>query len=275
MDYFAHPAISNSKLGWYKQSPAHFKYFQEHGKEDRPSYLIGSASHTILFEPDKFDGIYHLMDETKRPFPDSDFRNKYNKIWKEEIYEAYSNKKIITIQEYDMINFMMEALHENMQVKELLAESIFERETFWTDTTTGIDCKKKVDIISKSGLFRGDYKTTDNADPYKWQKKAWSMDYYRQAGFYSLEDDINKPIPFWFIAQEKTAPYGVSVHLCSNDLINYGKDESIKLLFQIKSCEEVDLWPSYEIKSPIPKTSDGKEVYHFDFDIPGWVLQHQ
>ncbi len=273
MDYFAHPAISNSKLGWYKQSPAHYKYFQEHGKEDRPAYLIGSATHTILFEPDTFDGIYYMLDTTLMPFPDADFRNKHNKIWKEEIYEAYSHKKIITVEEYDMIKSMMDALHENSQVKEMLQESVFEVEGFWTDETTGLECKKKVDIVSKSGLFRGDYKTTDNADPYKWQRKAWSMDYYRQAGFYGLDDkpdDSNKTTPFWFIAQEKTAPYGVSVHLCTQEMMNYGKDEATKLLSQIKACKEADYWPSYEIKTPVDKKQD-----YFDFDIPGWVLQHQ
>lgn len=279
MDYFAHPAISNSKLGWYKKSPAHYKYFQEHGTEDRPAYLIGSATHTVLFEPETFDGLYHVMDESKRPVlitekgAIADFRNAENKKWKEDIYEAYSHKKIITTGEYDMIKRMMDALQENGQVKEMLQESIFEQEAFWTDSATGLQCKKKMDIVSKSGLFRADYKTTDNADPYKWQKKAWSMDYYRQAGFYGLDDKLDesaKTTPFWFIAQEKVAPYGVSVHLCTQEMINYGKDEANKLLGQIKACTDADYWPSYEVKTPVDKKQE-----FFDFDIPGWVLQHQ
>lgn len=264
MDYFAHPAISNSKLSWYKQSPAHFKYFQEHGQEDKPAYLIGGATHTVLLEPDTFKKNYYVLNENDRPEPEKDFRSSKNKQWKEEIMEAYSHKSIITVKEYDMIMLMMEQMQKNDQVKELLKDSTYEQEVFWTDPETGLACKKKVDISNTS--FRADYKTTDNADPFKWQKKAWSFDYYRQAGFY----DLDEPKEFWFIAQEKTAPYGISVHKCTPDMINYGKDESMKLLHQIKACIDADFWPSYEIKTPVDKKQD-----YFDFEIPGWVLQHQ
>lgn len=270
MDYFEHHAISNSKLGWYKQSPAHYKYFMEHGKEDRPAYLIGSASHTVLFEADKFDKRYHKLDESLRPFPNEDYRNHDNRRWKKEITEAYTHKTIITVKDYDTIKYMMEALQQNDQVKELLSDCLFEEEVYWTDEITGLECKKKLDISSKSNLFRADYKTADSADPYKWQKKAWTMDYYRQAGFYGLDDNIESPIPFWFIVQEKSAPYGVSIHKCTQDMVNYGKDESRKLLGQINECMKANYWPGYEIKTPVDKKQE-----YFDFDIPGWVLQHQ
>ncbi len=268
IDYFKHPALSNSKLGWYKQSPKHYKYFQEHGKEDRPAYLIGSATHTVLFEPELFKGIYHVVDESQRPFPDKDFRKAENKIWLSDITEAYSHKKIITLEEYDMIMFMMEELQDNNQAVEILKGAKYEQEVFWTDPETKLECKKKIDIQGQG--YKGDYKTADNADPFLWQRKAWGMDYYRQAGFYSLTDSIESPEPFWFIVQEKKAPYAVSVHLCTQEMINYGKDEAMKLMKQLLACKNADYWPSYEIKTPVDKKQE-----YFDFDIPGWVLQHQ
>ncbi len=260
MDYFKHPAISNSKLSWYKQSPAHYKYFQEHGTEDKPAYIIGNATHIILFEPNLFKKNFHVLDETQRPEPDKDYRNSKNLIWKKEQIEAFSHKSIITYSEYDMIMFMMEALNKNDQAIEIIKGCEFEKEVFWTDPITGLSCKKKVDISGVS--HRADYKTTDNADPYKWQRKAWSLDYYRQAGFYDLDEHKD----FWFIAQEKIAPFGVSVHKCTEDMLNYGKDESMKLLGQIKSCQDENYWPGYEIKTPVDSRDD-----FFEFDIPGWV----
>ncbi len=266
IDYFKHPAISNSKLGWYKQSPAHYKYFQEHGTEDKPAYLIGSATHTVLFEPEKFDKTYHVLDESKRPvllLPNgnrADFRNAENSKWRKDILDAYPHKIIITTEEYDMIMSMMQQLQKNSQAVELLQECEFEKEVYWIDPTTGLACKKKMDISGSA--HRADYKTTDCADPYKWQRKAWGFDYYRQAGFYDLDEHKE----FWFIAQEKVAPYGVSVHKCTDDMLNYGKDESMKLLGQIKSCQDENYWPGYEIKTPI----DSKDDF-FEFDIPGWV----
>ncbi len=171
IDYFKHPAISNSKLGWYKQSPAHYKYFQEHGTEDKPAYLIGSATHTVLFEPEKFDKTYHVLDESKRPvllLPNgnrADFRNAENSKWRKDILDAYPHKIIITTEEYDMIMSMMQQLQKNSQAVELLQECEFEKEVYWIDPTTGLACKKKMDISGSA--HRADYKTTDCADPYK------------------------------------------------------------------------------------------------------------
>lgn len=269
-DYFAHPAISNSKLDWFEQSPAHYEYFMKHGKEDRPAYLVGSVSHTQLFEPDTFEKRYHKLDESKRPYPEQSFLNKENQKWRKEIIQAYSHKKIITLEEYDKVMFMMEAIYKCDEAKALLKDAVFEEEVFWTDPTTGLACKKKVDIRGKNFEYRADYKTSDNADPYKWQKKAWSMNYWRQAGYYGLEDQPEKNIPFWFIAQEKTPPYGVSVHLCTQQMIDYGKNRCMHLLGEIKGCKDADYWPSYEKKAWAQNEGKG----YMTFDIPYYILQN-
>jgi hypothetical protein len=268
MDYFSHPGISNTKLGWYEQSPAHFQYFSKHGTEPRESYLVGNASHTVLFEPETFQGRFYIFDPNKRPEKDKNFNSTKNKAWKKEIQETYSSRLIVTKEEYDEVNYMMEALKKCSHAQELLSNCIFEEEVYWTDPTTGLSCKKKVDFRSKDNLYRGDYKTTDNADPHIWQKKAWRMDYFRQAGHYSLSDPIESPIPFYFIAQEKTPPYAVSVHKCTQDMIDYGKNRCNFLLNGIKTCMVENFWPSYEVKTPSYSDSDC-----FDFDIPHWVIR--
>lgn len=269
IDYFAHPAISNSKLEWFKRSPAHFKYFQEKESPDKPSYLIGSVSHCILFEPDKFNDQYFILDESKRPNPDADFRSSVNNKWRKEIKEAYAHKKAITVVEYDMVMAMMERIKENSFAQELLVDCVFEKEVFWTDPHTGIECKKKVD--GECATHRIDYKTTDNADPAKWQKKTWSYSYYRQAGFY----DLSEPKEFYFIVQEKTAPYMASVHKCTPELINYGKDEAVGLLRKLKVHIDQDIWPGYEQKIFKPELDiNDRAQNYYDFDIPGWVLQN-
>jgi hypothetical protein len=269
MDYFAHPAISNSKLSWFKKSPAHFKYYQDTKTPDKPSYLIGSASHCILFEPDLFDKQYHVLDESKRPFPTENYLNRDNKKWKDQQYKDFGDKKIISTEEYTTIMQMMDQMHSNGFVKELLSDCVFEKEIYWIDPNTGLECKKKVD--GEGTYHRLDYKTTDNADPLKWQKKSWPYEYYRQAGFYDL--DYHKE--FYFIVQEKTAPFAVSVHKCTNDLLNYGKEEAIALLRKIKIHFDYDLWPGYESKVFKPELdADDKGQNYFDLDIPNWVLQN-
>lgn len=269
MNYFEHPAISNTKLGWFKKAPAYYKFCQEKKEADVDSqaFIVGGASHCVLFEPDKFKSVFHVLDESKRPEPDMTFGAKKNKIWLEEQYEAYAHKKIITLDKYDEVMYMMEALKKHTLVQELLAGCEFEKEHYWEQEiqddkgiTHFIKCKKKVD--GEKSTLRLDYKTADNADPFVWPNKAWSYGYYRQAGFY----DLSAPKEFWFIVQEKSAPYLISVHKCSQQLLNYGKDEALKLLREIRAHQEHDLWPGYEMRQ------FEQDYEYFDFEIPGWVI---
>jgi hypothetical protein len=260
--YFAHPAISNSKLGLFKQSPMHYKYFQENVKKETPAMLTGTATHTILFEPEKLKTMFFILDERLRPVPDKDFRNASNKQWKEDMLDINSGKELLTMADYDMIMFMQEELQKNELAMELFKDAQFETEVFFKDQVFGMECKCKIDI--KQPGRKADYKTTDNADPWRWQKKAWGLDYYRQAAFYTDSDEEQEE--FWFIAQEKTPPYAISVHKCTPEMIDYGRQEYIKLLTQMKACIETGFWPGYEVKNIL--VSENK---YFDFEIPSWV----
>jgi exodeoxyribonuclease VIII len=268
IDYFDRPEISNSKLSWFKKSPAHFKFFQDNKTPDKPSYLVGSASHCILFEPELFSKVFHVLNENNRPNPDSDYKNVANRTWLKEQKEAYAHKKIISTSDYDMVMFMMDKMKEHEFVQELLLDCKFEQDVYWKDPNTGLECKKKVD--GENSNHRIDYKTTDNADPIAWQKKTWSYDYYRQAGFY----DLDVPKEFYFIVQEKTAPYGISVHKATESLLNYGKDDAIGLLRKIKVHMDHDIWPGYESKVFKPELEIGdRGTQYFDLDLPSWVVQ--
>lgn len=266
MNYFEHPAISNTKLGWYKRSPAHFKHYQDNPQPEKKAFVIGDASHTILFQPDEFDKRFHTLDLTRRPNPEKDFRDVANKEWKKEMEQAYAHKIIINSDEYEMIMRMMESMRQNEYVVDLLKGCEYEKEHYWIDQTTGLECKKKVD--GENSIHRIDYKTSDNADPYKWQRKTWGYDYYRQAAFYDM--DVHKE--FYFIVQEKDAPYLVSVHKCTPELIHYGKEEAQLILHKIKASMEQNFWPGYEIKTFKPEMPEVEQLY-FDYELPSWVIQ--
>jgi hypothetical protein len=264
LDYFARPEISNSKLGEFKRSPMHYKFFMDNVKKEKPEYIFGDASHTILFEPEKVNKKFFVLDENRRPEPESDYRNKKNLQWKSEMIEMNAGKKLITLSDYDMIMFMHEQLFKHKLARELILGSLYEQEVYFKDQTFGMACKAKIDI-RKPGQYKADYKTTQSAEPYTFQKNAWKYDYYRQGAFYT--DSEGPDEDFYFIAQEKTAPYAVSIHKCKLDLINYGRDEYIKLMTHLKACMDNDYWPGYEIKNIL------SDEEYFDFDIPAWVIQ--
>lgn len=269
MDYFAHPAISNTKLGWFKRSPAHFQYFQKNPQPEKEAWVIGGATHCILFEPEVFKRDFWVLNEDDRPYPKENYLNKENQKWRKEQIAAHSHKKVITLTEHRMVEDMMAVLQDHEFAQELLSECVFEKEIYWIDPITGLECKKKVD--AENSKHRVDYKTTDNAEPEKWQRKVWGYDYYRQAGFY----DLDIPKPFYFIVQEKEPPYGISVHRCTQDMINYGKDKAYEIMHRIKACQEQNFWPGYESKIFYTKPPEAteEEMKYFDYDIPMWVRQ--
>jgi hypothetical protein len=263
MDYFKRPGISNSRLSIFEQSPLHYKHSLDNPKPETPAMLIGSATHTILFEREMLATSFFIVDYSKKPFPDSNMAKKENKLWLSDQHAMNEGKNEVSLEDYDMMMFMQQELFKHDMAREIIEGALYEQERYWKDLVFGMDCKSKIDIYRK-GILKADYKTTISADPWQFHKDAWKRKYYRQGAFYTDCDGENTP--FYFIAQEKTAPYAISVHRCTEDLINYGRNEYTKLIGQLKACIESDLWPGYEIKNDIDHD-------WFDFDIPEWKRQ--
>lgn len=258
--YFDIPAMSNSALKEFKKSPKHYQWYLDNPTVATEAMRLGTAAHILILEADKFKSHYNILDLNERPDKDMTMGAKANKVWLNEFNDltAKEDKEVITIEQFECVERMRDAVHENEFARDLLldAQNEFEKVILWEENE--IKCKGKVDI--KNPAFKVDLKTTTDASAGAFQRAVWNMEYYRQAGMYT--DGYGSRVPFFFIAVEKTAPFGVAVYKCSEDLIDYGIQEYKDLIAQYKACLESGNWPGYE-KDAI--------MNYFDLELPAWV----
>lgn len=268
--YFDLPGVSNSDLKHFKRSPEHYKEYKRSGSIETDAMTFGSAFHCYVLENKLFDQNYTILDESLKPAPGKDYRTLVNREWKEAFYnEAIATgKTVIDPGQFETIKRMTDKLYSNNPSKDLLefTRNEFEKSLKWNWKKTG--CKGKCDISNE--VFLADLKTTQNADPSEFHRQIIKMEYYRQAGMY-LDGDAGGHInygavkDFYFIAIESTAPYGISVSVCSKDLIQKGIEEYRGLVEQIQACWDNEEWQDYSFKSL--SRMDGI----FEVDLPHYM----
>lgn len=255
--YFDIPAMSNSALKWFKKSPMHYQWYINNPPPPSKEMAFGSAFHTIILEPEKFKYLYVVADTEKRPEKDKGMTSNKNKAWLAGL--GFGGKEILKKEEFDTLQRIRDAVMKNGFAKELVTDSKnqIEQGIYWEHND--IQCKGKVDILNSG--FMADLKTCADASPNDFSRTIWNYEYYRQAGMY-LDGYGMQTKPFYFIAVEKTEPFGVSVHKCSQDVIDYGIQEYQELIAQYKMCLESGNWPGYE-KDAIYE--------YFEAELPKWV----
>lgn len=251
-EYFKHPGISNSALGNFKQSPMHYKYCLENPPPDTKATLIGSAFHYMCFEPGMVHKYMKVLHEHERPVPSKDYRNPENKAWKDAIINECAAKglELISSDDFGVAEDMYDAVERTPEAVELLRAGGNHYERMDTWEWDGLLFKRKTDVYNE--FFQADLKSCECADPAVFARQIFSWDYHRQGGMYSDGDRILNDTeffnPFFIVAVEKSPPYGVSVHLLTDEVLAYGCAEYRRLAKELDACRKADHWPGYNYK---------------------------
>lgn len=245
-EYHSSPAISKSALDEFAKSPLH--YWDRYINPDKPTrkpteaMLIGSALHTLVLEPHKFEAEYAV-------YPEFDKRTKLGK--EEFIVWQHDNEGKIHISKeaYTDCQRMVDAIGKHPVARTLLDGSgKAETSIFWRyHKNLPIDCRCRPDYITPSGIIV-DLKTslTASENGFKW--KAYDMRYHVQAAFYGQGFKAAFgafPEDFMFVAVEKTAPYLVSVQRATKEFIAEGHMEMEENLRGIAQCRVSGVYPGY------------------------------
>lgn len=257
--YHASNGISRSRLMLLDKSPYHFWYEvlsgQAQARESTPAMSIGSAFHTLLLEPAKFNEEFAVA-------PKVDRRTKQGKDdW--EIFATESAGKIIlTDDQFSKVGQMVDLVGRHEIVTTLLDESVFEQSIYWTDKETGLQFKTRPDIWSNKMVV--DLKTTNDASSYGFTRSALNYGYYLQAGMaFEACKAIGKPFEmFVILACEKEAPHVPAVYMMNDEALQFGIDQFTNYKKKLKACLESDKWEGYPVQElGIPKyaTIEGDE----------------
>jgi exodeoxyribonuclease VIII len=263
-----HDYVSASGLKKIKKSPLHFK---EEKTVQTDAMVFGTAYHTFILEPDKFEDEIFVFDPMKRPDPTKNFNATVNKAWKNDIY--LQHETVITLEQFEQIKAMKERLFKNIYVKYLFRKGEAEK-SFMFDTTTfegkPLGIKIRPDYIKANKRVVVDLKTTSDASELGFQKNAANFDYHIQAALYAdlIEKYYNDGLSwsFIFVAQEKVFPYAYGVYEASHQFISQGRYEYEQLLLLYQQCKENDKWPGYQV---FVENKFGIK----EFSLPPWAIR--
>jgi hypothetical protein len=255
--YRADEGVSRSELHALARSPMHYKYAQEHQREDTPALLFGSALHCYVLEPERFTDDYIVIGKIDR-------RTTAGKAQVAEI-EA-SGRIPVPEEDYDAIKAMDDSLRSNPYAVRLLSGE-HEVSYFTTDPTTGIrikcrpDCR--VDLGAVSVIV--DLKTTRSAQTDSFSRSCIEYGYDLQAAMYKqIVDEVEgKPHRFVFVAVEKDPPYACNVLEADELMLRKGADDLRGYLMALAECRRTDNWYGYN-------GADGKPNV---VGLPAWLAK--
>jgi hypothetical protein len=246
-EYHAHPAIGASDIKQFLRSPYHFWASKYGPRQDRKpptaAMQLGTALHTSVLEPDRFEAEYGIKLEIPR-------RSNAEKELHAENDARY--KFTLTKQEYEQVLFMTTALMIHPEAGELLrgAEQA-ESSHFSECPRTGLPLKCRPDALHPASHSIIDVKTTVDASDRKLRYTFTDFGYDVQAVhyLYCLLDYRN----FKFLMVENTPPHAVRVVTLGASSIGAAKLKHYKALEGIGHLTETlgltTPWPAYESRT--------------------------
>lgn len=249
-DYHAdRESISRSALMDFKRSS--FYYWSKHLNPDRPaieqkpSWIFGSAFHTLILEPSKFLRIFSVKPESQRlKDVGPDLYYSIQSIIKK---VEESGLIVLTTPDHYKLLEMSESLLSNNHAKDLLENSIIESSYVWKDEASGLIVKSRPDILHPNMYV--DLKTIDDASPHSFQKSMAAYGYHIQAAMVcdGVEALTGRKLSACInICVEKTYPYSVGIYIIDEAAIDHGRNEYQSLLLNLKACIMSGEWPDYQ-----------------------------
>lgn len=245
--YHAHPAVSKSHLDEIERSPLHYwARFLDPNRivpAPTPAMVIGTAVHTHVLEMQEWDKQYVIAPEG------IDRRTKAGKEEWAAFESECQGKTVLKREEGELIAAMGRAVYGHPAAAMLLALSgRAETSHFWTDETTGLECKCRPDYLLEDCSVIVDLKTTEDASPRGFQQSIARYGYAKQAAWYlhGVEQSTGVcPSQFIFICVEKKPPFAVGVYAADAEMIKYGWEKAERNLERIAECRAANYWPSY------------------------------
>ena len=248
MDYYKHPAISNSKLNWFARSPYYYKRMCQSPDESTTAMDFGTAFHMYVLEPKLFNDNYIIHEKFDR-------RTKVGKEHYNNMMElaASGKKKLISDVDLERIKWMHHSLIDNPAASNLLPTDSdgVENEIYFNYMGGGlnINCKSKIDYMQSEGgktVNIIDLKTTQSITSFKSSYK-YKFGYYRQAAFYRLAA-VSQGLTvkdFYFVVVETQYPHECAVFKVGQWDMEKGTNDVHDLLVSLNSCIEEDHFPMY------------------------------
>lgn len=259
------PSLSSSMArGLLNECPAmfwHNSYLNpERVREEKSHFDIGHAVHLLYLEEEKFaDAIFVVEAE--------DWRTKAAREARD---AARSEGKIPLLEKNvgELLSMRKALLSHPIAGKAFSGEGFSELSLVWKDKETGVFLKARPDWTPANFSFLVDLKTSTTANPNDFARKAYGLGYHQQAAWYLDAAEAvlgERPGQFWFVVQDKSAPFLCSVVAFDAEAIAAGRELNRRAIRQFAECLDKDEWPGYRNEG----TPDRDTA--FILSLPNWA----
>lgn len=243
-DYHARPELSSTGARRLLDSPARFRYYEDHPQPHKAAFDLGSAAHTKIL------GVGSSTVEYPARFLTASGNLTTRRDMADLITEWMNEQRsagLIPIGADDArrVDAMAEAVLADTDARQVL-ESIEGREVSIIQDVTGVPCRARFDMYD--GVNAGDLKTARDASPRGFNRSVGSYGYHIQQAFYSdvhYAETGDQLRSFKFIVVEAAAPHLVGVYDLDPMWMDIAAGKVFTARETYKKCVETNTWPGY------------------------------
>lgn len=238
--YHSRPELSSTGARRLLDSPARFRYFEDHPQPHRAVFDLGSAAHTkilgvgantVIYPPEHLTGTGNVS--TKKETVE----------WEKE--QRTAGLIPITTRDARKVDAMAESVLADRDARGVL-ETISGREVSIVTEVEGVPVRARFDIYG--GTRAGDLKTTRDASPRGFNRAVGTYGYAVQQAFY---DDAHRAETgqalesFKFIVVESAPPHLVGVYDLDFMWTDLAAGQAQKARNLWRECTDSGVWPGY------------------------------
>jgi hypothetical protein len=247
--YHARPELSSTGARRILDSPARFRYYQDHPEPSKASFDLGSAAHTKILGVGARTVIY--PDEHLTPSGNVS-TSKATVAWEQE--QRAAGLIPIGKRDADKVNAMAEAVLADTAARRIL-EKITGREVSIIADVEGVPSRARFDLFD--GTSAGDLKTGRDASPSGFNRSVGAYGYHIQERWYRdvhTAETGQQLERFHFIVVESTAPHLVGVYDLDWMWEDVAKKKTAQARDLYRRCVEANSWPGYGAATLTPPT---------------------
>ena len=241
--YHGGPEFSSSAAKEILKTPAHYKHVYLDGhREKKKAWDIGTAVHSKVLGV----GADTVTCPPELLASNGVMSTKAAKEWRAE--QEAAGLIVVSAAEQQQVNAMAESVLTHDLARgwfELPGHS--EASMFATDPGTGLRLRCRFDRLPDDPRAAIDLKTTLDASPEGFKKRAHDLRYHVSRAHYLHTADLagHPRQEMVFVAVENKAPYLVAVYQFDREQVERGEREARRARELLKRCQELGEWPGY------------------------------
>jgi len=218
---------------------------------DSDAMALGRAVHAAVLTPGDFEATFRV-----RPAALGSAATKASKAWALDVPPGVD---ILTAAQGETVRRMTESVLACPEARDLLDDAAaIEHAYEWTDIPTGLRCKARPDLLTRSDAIV-DLKSTRDVSEWAFSAQIARLHYHAQLAYYSRWRGTT-PRDWLLIAVQSSKPWDCIVYRLGPDDIERGDALCTAWLRRVAECTESGVWPG---------VADGRGVV--DISLPVWA----